>query len=67
MGYMMVMARCGQCGEIFSFNPASVPSLNNIPYCKACIDAANPVRIKNGLDPIVYAADAYEAIDENEW
>jgi hypothetical protein len=66
MGYALVVGTCGQCKNIFSFNPNKVPSLKNIPFCRACVDAANPLREKNGLPPILYAADAYEAIPEEE-
>jgi hypothetical protein len=51
---------------MFAFNPVRVPSLNNVAFCQTCVDAANPLRVKNGLPPIVYSADAYSAVDENE-
>ena len=65
-GYVSAVAPCGQCGRIFSFNPVKVPSLNNVPFCRACVDAANPLRVRNGLDPIHYDDDAYEACAEEE-
>jgi len=36
------------------------------PICQACVNRANPERIKNGLEPIVPAPDAYKACDEKE-
>jgi len=66
MGYVMVMSECGQCKKLFSYNPHKVPSLNNVAFCKECVDAANPIRVKNGLPAITYSKDAYEAIPEEE-
>ena len=66
MGYVLMVGTCGACKKIFSFNPNKVPSLNNIPFCKECIDKANPIRKANGLPEIRYAADAYAAIPEEE-
>ncbi len=66
MGYALLTAPCGQCGKIFSSNPNRVPSLNNVPFCRECIEAANPTRIENGLDPIVIHQDAYEPCREEE-
>jgi hypothetical protein len=59
MGYMMAVGNCGICGKTFSFNPYKVPSSNNIPFCKECIDNANPIRVEKGLPEIKYSADAY--------
>jgi len=66
MGYVYAMGNCGVCGKLFSFNPMKVPSLNNVPFCQTCVDAANPQRVKNGLPPIEYDEDAYEAVPEEE-
>jgi hypothetical protein len=65
-GYVLALANCGQCGALFGFNPNKVPSVNNIPFCKTCVDAANPMRVRNGLKPIEYAIDAYGPIHESE-
>lgn len=69
MGYVMAMGSCFGCGSLFSFNPNSVPSvpINGVrqPICRSCVDRANPMRIKNGLDPIVVRPDAYEPVEEN--
>ena len=64
MGYVLVIGKCGQCGKPFSFNPRYVVSKDNIPFCRECVEAANPVRIKNGLDPIHIHSEAYEPLDE---
>jgi hypothetical protein len=36
------------------------------PICAGCVERVNPVRVKNGLQPIIPAADAYDACDEGE-
>jgi hypothetical protein len=71
MGYAIVMGHCFGCGSMFSFNPHRVPSIRDArgvkqPVCRECIELANPMRVKNGLEPIVPAPDAYEAINEEE-
>ena len=65
-GYVFMTAICGSCKRPFSFNPLKVPSLNNVPFCKHCVDAANSIRKEKGLPPIVYADDAYEPMLESE-
>lgn len=64
MGYMMGIGPCIGCTAIFSFNPNKVPSVEvdgkKEPICSACVKRANPMRIENGLPPIVPAPDAYE-------
>ncbi len=66
MGYVFMTSACGQCGQLFSYNPHLVPSLNDVPFCEACILAANPLRIANGLEPITPHPQAYEAMDERD-
>jgi hypothetical protein len=70
MGYVTAMGTCVGCHKLFSFNPMRVPSVTvkgtREPICAACVDRVNPTRIKNGLSPIVPAADAYDACDEGE-
>lgn len=66
MGYVWLMAACGSCKRPFMANPNLVPSLNNVPFCQICVDAANPERIANGLEPITYHPDAYKEMDETE-
>ena len=66
-GYALCVGTCGSCHGIFSFNPNKVPSLNDIPFCKPCVDSANAgPRAAKGLPPIAYAKDAYEACPEEE-
>lgn len=65
-GYCFVLGCCGQCGQPFSFHPRFVPSLNNVPFCKSCVDRANPMRMANGLPPIKYDERAYEPFPESE-
>jgi hypothetical protein len=70
MGYALAMGSCYSCHKPFSFNPLRVPSLrvNGVrePICQECVDKVNPMRIANGLPPIVPARDAYDACDEGE-
>lgn len=70
MGYAFATSPCYGCGRVFSFNPVRVPSIlingNREPICLNCVNRANPERIRNGLDPIVPAADAYDPVDEQE-
>jgi hypothetical protein len=70
MGYALAMGTCFACHKPFAFNPVRVPSLriNGVrePICQECVDKANPLRIANGLPPIVPAPDAYDACEEGE-
>jgi len=70
MGYMMGMAPCIGCRQVFAFNPIRVPSIRvdgqREPICRNCVERVNPQRVKNGLEPIVPHPDAYEAADEDE-
>lgn len=64
MGYMYVIAPCFGCKSLFSFNAERVPSLEvngeREPVCKDCVEYVNPIRVQNGLDPIVPLPGAYE-------
>jgi hypothetical protein len=71
MGYVTAMSACIGCKRIFSYNPLRVPSCSAAtgtrePICADCVARANPMRIANGLEPIVPHPDAYEACDESE-
>lgn len=67
MGYMFIVGPCYNCRQLMTYNPNTVPSLPvdgvRQAICAACIARVNPERIKNGLAPIVIAADAYEAAE----
>jgi hypothetical protein len=69
MGYVMAMGACVGCGRVFNFNPNAVPSVpvNGVrePICRDCVERANPIRIKNGLEPISIRPDAYEPVQES--
>lgn len=56
MTYVMLTATCYQCGTLFTANPNRVPSIRlngeQVVFCRACVEAANPRRIANGLPPI---------------
>jgi hypothetical protein len=70
MSYAFCTSACIGCGRIFSYNPVRVPSIrikgSREPICEACVNRANPQRIKNGLKPITVQPDAYEACEESE-
>lgn len=69
-GYAFVYGTCYGCKQTFTFNPNWVPSLriNGVkePFCRACIEKANPIRKANGLAPIVIHPDAYKPCKEEE-
>jgi hypothetical protein len=70
MGYALLHAPCFGCGRIFASNPMRVPSIrvngDRKPVCRDCVEAANPRRIANGLDPIVPLPGAYEPCPEED-
>lgn len=70
MGYAMCMSPCYQCKRVFSYNPHFVPSLTvygtREPFCRDCIERANPIRVAKGLEPIVPHPQAYEPLPEEE-
>lgn len=70
MGVVLCTSACIGCGRIFSYNPMRVPSVtvkgSREPICEACVKRVNPMRIANGLPPIIPLPDAYEACDESE-
>ena len=69
-GYALAFGPCVSCRETFGFNPVRVPSVRiggeRQPICRTCVERANPMRIGNGLPPIVPAQDAYEPCEESE-
>jgi hypothetical protein len=71
MGYALAFGPCIGCKRLFHFNPLRVPSCSAVtgkrePICAECVERVNPIRIANGLDPIVPHWDAYGACDEVE-
>ena len=65
MGYMSLIADCGQCGRPFTSNPELVPSTHlpdgrQLVFCRDCVEAATPERVRRGLNPIVVHPLAYE-------
>ena len=70
-GFVSGCGHCILCGAVFTFNPLRVPSLRvdgtRHPVCSGCITArVNPSRRKQGLEDLVVAEDAYDAIPEEE-
>jgi hypothetical protein len=70
MAYVLMHGTCYGCKQLFSFHPNLVPSLTiggtREPFCRSCIERANPTRVANGLAPIVPLPGAYEPCDESE-
>lgn len=66
--FVSVIGACVGCKTPFSFHPNLVPSVrvngSREPICKACVEKANPERVKRGLDPIAVLPGAYEAAEE---
>lgn len=62
---MFVMAQCGACQRLMTFNPYRVPSIKGQPICHACVEVwqkAHPDK------PFVIPEGAYEPVsDETEW
>lgn len=63
-GYVFALGPCYGCGRLFSFNAERVPSIivdgRREPICADCVEASNPIRTANGLEPIVPPPDAYQ-------
>lgn len=61
---------CFCCHRPFAFNPMRVPSVvvdgDRRQVCRDCVELVNPIRVANGLEPIVPLPDAYEACAEEE-
>lgn len=70
MGYVFAFSDCANCGNPFSYNPNLVPSVRvkgiREPICRNCVEVANPIREKKGLEPIKVLPGAYEACPEDE-
>jgi hypothetical protein len=67
MGYVSLVAPCFVCGAVFMSNPSAVPSCDNQPICRACIDVVNARRAASGLPLWPVAEDAYDAEEEGAW
>jgi hypothetical protein len=66
MGYAICTGTCGCCKRMFSFNPKRVPSLNNVPFCRECVEMANVVRKEKGIPELKIHPQAYEPCEEGE-
>lgn len=70
MAYVSVIGPCFVCKQVFSFHPNKVPSVRvngrREPVCRACVEAANPKRAANGLEPIEVLEGAYGSAPEEE-
>lgn len=70
MAFVTMTSACANCGALFSYNPVRVPSVrirgSREPVCSECMAELNRKRGAAGLAPIAIAADAYDAVDEQE-
>ena len=61
---MMVHGECFGCKQPMAFNSSHVPSIRiagkREPFCRQCVETANPIRKANGLPPLVIHPEAYE-------
>lgn len=74
-GYLLAYGPCFACGQVTGFNPDRVPSVRMrrdvdgrwvddadapaLPLCRSCVEAANPLRVAQGLAPITIYPDSY--------
>jgi len=65
-GMVLLASACLACEKMFISNPNHVPSLNNQPICRECVEQANEKRAEMGLEPHPIHPDAYEALPEEE-
>jgi hypothetical protein len=56
MGYVSLIADCGQCGRPFMSNMNG----RQLVFCRDCVEAATPERVRRGLALIVVHPLAYE-------
>ena len=78
MGWAYIIGTCFGCKKPFSFHPHRVPAIrvnsrgeqdpngSREPICQTCVDAVNPMRVKNGLVPIQILPGAYEPCNAQE-
>jgi hypothetical protein len=59
-GYMMLIAECFACGRLMTCNPNRVPSVQNQPICKECMEEVNRLRVEAGMETFFVPDDAYE-------
>jgi transcription elongation factor Elf1 len=57
---------CGQCGKSFRANINRVASIQNVPFCRKCIDNANVLRKDRGMSALQYDPSAYYSNDHDE-
>jgi hypothetical protein len=77
-GWAVVVSHCFSCGRTFGYNPHRVPSIpigpdglpaiggERKPICRDCVLMVNPLRVRNGLEPIEIFPDSYEPIPASE-
>lgn len=71
-GFVVGLAPCLCCHQVFSFNPRKVPSFTaetregRRPICANCMKEINQKRVARGNAPWPIEADAYESLPETE-
>jgi transposase-like protein len=67
-GFAFAVASCVGCNRLFSFNPASVPSVSldgqQQPVCRSCVERINRNRARHHLPKIEPLPGTYEPLSE---
>lgn len=70
MAWVFITSACFGCGRMFAYHPNKVPSIRirgkREPLCLACVIRVNPLREKNGLEPIKPLPGAYDPVEESQ-
>lgn len=66
MSYASLYAPCFVCKRPFFSNPQRVPSYDNQPICRACIERVNEARRARGLPEWPVYPDSYEPIEAEQ-
>ena len=68
MGVYFMLCQCVNCRTTITCNPHKVPSIKVLgvkePLCRACVDYANDLRIKAGLEVFMIPDGAYDVVGE---
>jgi hypothetical protein len=64
VGYLYLFAPCVLCRKLFASNPDRVPSYENQPICRDCIERVNEIRRKEGHPEWPIFHDSYEPLEE---
>jgi hypothetical protein len=69
-GFVMCIAGCYSCKQVFEFNPHFVPSIRidgeREPICRSCMNRANMIRVAKGEPAHPIHPEAYEPLPAEE-